>query len=68
LTPYLSNTVTEIKRTSSNELSLTRSTPFVLNSFELLWLSHWLTDTPAGPVNVNQLPMAKMSGPGMPSR
>jgi hypothetical protein len=68
LTPYLNNTVTEIKRTSSNELSLTRSTPFVLNSFELLWLSHWLTDTPAGPVNVNQLPMAKMSGPGMPSR
>jgi hypothetical protein len=66
LTPFLANTATEIKRNSPGELSFTRSTPFVFTSFELLWLSHWLTDTPSGPVNFSMLPMAKMSGPGVP--
>jgi hypothetical protein len=68
LTPFLDNTVTEITRTSPGELSVARTTPFVLTSYELLWLSHWLTETPSGPVNYNLLPRAKMSGPGLPSR
>jgi hypothetical protein len=68
LTPFLGNTATEIKRSSPNQLSVTRTTPFVFTSFELLWLSHWLTDTPAGPVNTNLLPMAKITGPGIPPR
>ncbi len=66
LTPFLDNAVTEIKRTSPDELSVTRTTPFVLTSYELLWLSHWLANTPAGPVDYSLLPMAKMSGPGLP--
>ncbi len=68
LTPFLGNTATEIKRSAPNQLSVTRTTPFVFSSFELLWLSHWLTDTPAGPVNTNLLPIAKITGPGFPSR
>jgi hypothetical protein len=68
LTPFLGNTATEIKRSGPNQLSVTRTTPFVFTSFELLWLSHWLTDTPAGPVNTNLLPMAKITGPGIPPR
>jgi hypothetical protein len=66
LTPYLGNTVTEIKQTAPNELSFNRVTPFVLTGFELLWLSHWLSDTPSGPINFGLLPVAKMSGPGIP--
>jgi hypothetical protein len=68
LTPSLGNTVTEVRRSSPSEFTLTRVTPFVFNSFELLWLSHWITDAPAGPVNSNLLPMAKMTGPGVPVR
>ena len=68
LTPFLGNTATEIKRSGPSQLSVARTTPFVFTSFELLWLSHWLTETPAGPVNTNLLPMAKMTGPGLPSR
>lgn len=68
LTPYLGNTATEIKRSAPNEFTFTRTAPFVFSSFEILWLSHWLTETPAGPVNTNLLPMAKMTGPGMPRR
>jgi hypothetical protein len=32
----------------------------------LLLLSHWLSDTPAGPLDMQLLPQAKMSGPGAP--
>ena len=67
LTPFLGNTATELKRSAPNQFSFKRTTPFVFTSFELLWLSHWLTDTPAGPVNTNLLPIAKMTGPGIPS-
>jgi hypothetical protein len=62
------NTVTEVTRTAPDELTVTRSAPFVFTGLELVWLSHWLADVPAGPVNMNLLPRAKISGPGIPSR
>ena len=68
LAPFLGNTVTQVTRTSSNEFALRRSSGFVFTGFELVWLSHWLTDTPSGPVNMDLLPRARMSGPGLPSR
>ena len=62
----LGNTVTEVTRTAPDELTVVRSAPFVFTGLELVWLSHWLADVPAGPVNMNLMPKAKMSGPGMP--
>jgi hypothetical protein len=64
----LGNTVTEVTRTSPERLTVTRSAPFVFTGLELVWLSHWLAGEPAGPVNMNLLPKAKISGPGIPSR
>jgi hypothetical protein len=48
-------------------LTVTRSAPFVFTGLELVWLSHWLADVPPGPVNMNLMPKAKISGPGMPA-
>jgi hypothetical protein len=62
----LGNTVTEVTRTAPDELTVVRSAPLVFTGLELVWLSHWLADVPAGPVNMNLLPMAKMSGSGVP--
>jgi hypothetical protein len=62
----LGNTVTEVTRTAPDELTVVRSAPLVFTGLELVWLSHWLADVPAGPVNMNLLPMAKMSGSGIP--
>jgi len=67
LTPYLGNTVTEVTKTGPNELTVLRNSPFIFSSLELVLLSHWLTDTPAGPIDWQLLPQAKMSGPGLPS-
>jgi hypothetical protein len=63
----LGNTVTEVTRTAPDELTVVRSAPLVFTGLELVWLSHWLADVPAGPVNMNLFPKAKISGPGMPS-
>lgn len=63
----LGNTVTEVTRTAPDELTVVRSAPFVFTGLELVWLSHWLADVPAGPVNMNLMPKAKISGPGIPS-
>lgn len=68
LTLYLGNTITEVTKTGPNELTVIRNSPFVFNSLELIVLSHLLTDTPAGPLDWQLLPQAKMSGPGMPSQ
>jgi hypothetical protein len=68
LAPFLGNTVTEVTKTGPNELTVLRNSPFVFSSLELVLLSHWLNDTPAGPLDWSLLPRAKMSGPGMPSR
>lgn len=65
LAPRLGTTVTQITQKSPRELALQRSSPFLFTSVELMWLSHWLTDTPSGPVNLSLLPRAKMSGPGL---
>ena len=63
----LGNTVTEVTRTSSDELTIVRSAPLVFTGLELVWLSYWLADAPAGPLNLDLMPKAKMSGPGIPS-
>jgi hypothetical protein len=68
LTPFLANTVTEVTRTSPNELTIVRNSSFVLSSLELVLLSHWLADAPAGPLDWSLLPQAKMSMSGMPAR
>ena len=68
LTPALGNTVTQITKAGPNELKIVRNSPFVFTSLELVLLSHWLSGTPAGPINWSLLPQAKMSGPGLPSR
>ncbi|HZM03513.1 MAG TPA: hypothetical protein VFC44_10840 [Candidatus Saccharimonadales bacterium] len=67
LTPELGNTVTQITKSGPSELKVVRKSPFVFTSLELVLLSHWLTGTPAGPINFALLPQAKMSGPGLPS-
>jgi len=67
LSLLLGNTVTEVTKTGPAELTIIRNSPFVFTSLELVLLSHWLTDTPAGPVNYSLLPQAKISGPGIPS-
>jgi hypothetical protein len=66
LTPLFANTVTEVSKTGPNELTVVRQSPFVFSSLELLLLSHWLSDTPAGPLDWGLLPQAKMTM-GMPS-
>lgn len=65
LTGYLGNTVTEALKTGPKEVTIVRNSPFVFDSLELLLLCHWLTDTPAGPIDMRLLPEAKMSGPGL---
>jgi hypothetical protein len=62
----LGNTVTEVTRTSPDELTVTRSAPLVFTGLELVWLSYWLADVPAAPFNMNLMPKAKISGPGAP--
>ena len=66
LTPFLGNTVTEVTKTGPNELTVLRNSPFVFSSLELVLLSHWLSDTPAGPLDWSLLPQAKMAGSGLP--
>jgi hypothetical protein len=61
LGPFLPNTVTEVTKTGPNEVTVIRNSPFVFSSLELILLSHWLSDTPAGPLDWNLLPQAKMS-------
>jgi hypothetical protein len=67
LAPFLGNTVTEVTRTNPNELTVVRNSPFIFSSLELVLLSHWLSDTPAGPLDSSLLPRAKMSGSGVPT-
>ncbi|HEY3861021.1 MAG TPA: hypothetical protein VGO59_03965 [Verrucomicrobiae bacterium] len=66
LSAVLGNTVTEAVHTSPTELTVTRSSQFLFTSLELVELSHWLADSPIGPIDKSLLPFAKMSGPGMP--
>jgi len=66
LGPLLGNTVTEVTKTGPNELTVIRHSPFVFSSLELILLSHWLSDTPAGPLDWSLLPQAKMSMSGLP--
>jgi hypothetical protein len=68
LTPALGNTVTTVTRTSPTELTVVRSSSFLLTGLELVLLSHWLADAPVGPIDYSLLPQAKMSGPGLPKR
>ena len=65
LSPLLHNTVTEVTKTGPAELTVVRNSPFVFSSLELVLLSHWLSDTPAGPLDWSLLPQPKMSGPGI---
>lgn len=65
LTGALQNTVTEVTKTGPNELTVVRNSPLVFSSFELILMSHWLSDTPPGPVNKNLLPQPKITGPGI---
>jgi hypothetical protein len=65
LEPVVGNTVTEVTRTSPEKLTVKRSAPFVFTGMELVWLSHWLTGEPAGPLNMKLLPKAKITGPGI---
>ena len=62
----LGNTVTEVTRTAPDELTVTRSAPLVFTGLELVWLSYWLADLPGAPINMDLMPKAKVSGPGMP--
>jgi hypothetical protein len=66
LTPFLGNTVTEVTKTGPNELTILRNSPFVFSSLELVLLSHWLSDTPAGPLDWSLLPQPKVSRSGLP--
>jgi hypothetical protein len=66
LSLILPNTITEVTKTGPNELTIVRDSPFVFNSLELILLSHWLSDTPTGPLDTSLLPVAKMEM-GMPS-
>lgn len=68
LTGLLANTATEVTQTGPKELTVIRNSPFVFNSLELIVLSHWLSDTPIGPLDWDLLPQAKMSGTGIPSK
>jgi hypothetical protein len=63
----LGNTVTAVMRTAPDELTVTRSAPMVFTGLELVWLSYWLADVPGAPLNMDLMPKAKVSGPGMPS-
>jgi hypothetical protein len=60
------NTVTEVTRTSPTELTVVRNSQFLFTGLEWVLLSHWLADAPAGPLDYKLLPMAKMTGPGLP--
>jgi hypothetical protein len=60
------NTVTEVTRTSPTELTIVRNSQFLFTGLEWVLLSHWLADAPMGPLDYNLLPMAKMTGPGVP--
>ena len=61
LTPLLPNTITEVTKTGPGELTVLRNSPFVFSSLELILLSHWLSDTPAGPLDWSLLPQAKVT-------
>jgi len=60
------NTVTVVTRTSPTELTVKRNSQFLFTGLELVLLSHWLADAPVGPLDLSLLPMAKVSGPGLP--
>jgi hypothetical protein len=62
----LGNTVTEATKTGPNEVTILRHSPFIFSSLELVLLSHWLTDTPSGPLDWGLLPQAKMTRGGLP--
>jgi hypothetical protein len=62
----LDNTITEVSRTSPTNLTVLRNSQFLFTGLELVMLSHWLADAPVGPIDYSLLPMAKMSGPGLP--
>jgi hypothetical protein len=62
-TPFTGKTVTVVTRTAPTELTVVRTSAFVFTGFELVLLSHWLADAPMGPVDLNLLPRAKMTGP-----
>jgi hypothetical protein len=66
LSSLLGNTVTEVTRSGSREVTIVRNSPFVFSSLELVLISHLLTDTPAGPIDYNLIQQAKFSGPGIP--
>jgi hypothetical protein len=59
------NTVTEVTRSSPTELTVVRNSQFLFTGLEWVLLSHWLADSPVGPVDLNLLPKPKMSGPGL---
>jgi hypothetical protein len=63
----LDNTVTEATKTGPNEVTILRHSPFIFSSLELVLLSHWLTDTPSGPLDWGLLPQAKMTRGGLPA-
>ncbi len=66
LAPFLATTVTEATRKSPTELTVLRNSEFGFTGLELVLLSHWLADAPVGPIDYSLLPVAKMSGPGLP--
>jgi hypothetical protein len=66
LVPVLGNTVTEVTKTAANQVTVTRNSPLVFSSLELVMLAHVLSDTPSGPVDWSLLPQAKITGPGLP--
>jgi hypothetical protein len=47
-------------------LTIVRNSQFLFTGLEWVLLSHWLADAPMGPLDYNLLPMAKMTGPGVP--
>ena len=69
LTPYLGNTVTEVSKTSPNELTLVRKSYVGLTAFELVTLARWI-DSPgfpfrfeAQPTFTRQVPSQRITAP-----
>ncbi|MGA2176813.1 MAG: hypothetical protein ABSH38_17695 [Verrucomicrobiota bacterium] len=57
------NTVTEINRVASNELSLVRTSPVGFTGLEMVLFSDWLSNAGAGPANRQPLPPRKTASP-----
>jgi hypothetical protein len=66
LVPMLGNTATSAAKTGPAEVTIMRTSPFVFSSLELVLLSHVLTDTPAGPVDMSLMPQPKISSSSLP--